>query len=275
MFSMPLAAPVVRELLRHTLPELEARAKILPLTLREINEALPEGGLPRGGVVELATPRGLARGTSIALSACAAAQAEARRRGGDATDGDWCAWLDPSGTLYAPAVARAGVDLGRLLVVRPPLEALAKVAARMALSRAFVVLVIDAAGVPGARRAAPSPERRGRDAERLASPEEDLSRWVNVVRKLALALEGSDGTILLLTDRQAARPLPLPVAMRIEMERVAEDRLSIRVAKDRRGQVTSPATVMLRDEPAEPRPSLERTAGAEPRPSLARALRSA
>jgi recombination protein RecA len=254
--------------------------------IQEINEVLPEGGLPRGGVVELATPRGLARGTSIALSACASAQAEARLRGGDATEGAWCAWLDPSGTLYAPAVARAGVDLGRLLVVRPQPEALAKVAVRMALSRAFMVLVIDAAGVPGAARAAPA---RGRDAGRLASPEEDLSRWVNVVRKLALAIEGGEGTILLLTDRQAARPMPLPVAMRIEVERVAEDRLSVRVAKDRRGRVTSPVTVALRHgggasgstlegmANADPRPAVaERTANAEAGPTVARAaLRSA
>jgi hypothetical protein len=277
---MSLSAPLARDLLRHTIPEFEARAKTLPLGIQEINDALPEGGLPRGAVVEIAAPRGLGRGTSLALSACAAAQAEARTRGAGATDGAWCAWVDPSGSLFAPAVARAGVDLGRLLVVRPPPEMLAKVAVRVALSRAFAVLVIDTVGVPGAlgQGAASGPQGGRGGAPVIGRREEDLARWVNVVRKLALALEGSDGTILLLTDRQAARPMPLPVAMRLELERTAEDRLMLRVAKDRRGRVTSPTQVVLSGRPAldrlakaEPRAALERTAKAEPRPPLARA----
>lgn len=246
VFSMPLPAPIARDLLRHTLPELEARAKALPLGLAEINEVLPEGGLPRGGVIEIASPRGLARATSIALSACAAAQAEARLRGGEATDGAWCAWIDPTGSLFAPAVEAAGVDLGRLLVVRPPLETLARVAVRMALSRAFLVLVVDTVGVPGARQAArgaPARSERARAAQ--AAEGEDLGRWINVVRKLSVAVEGSDAAVLLLTDRLAARPMPLPVSMRLEVDRLDAGRLSVRVAKDKRGRVTAPSAVPL------------------------------
>ncbi|EYF01772.1 recombinase A [Chondromyces apiculatus] len=254
---MPLPATISRDLLRHTLPELEPRAKALPLGLEEINEVLPEGGLPRGGVVEIASPRGLARATSIALSACAAAQAEAKLRGGEGTQGAWCAWIDATSTLYAPAVAAAGVDLDRLLVVRPPLESLARVAVRMATSRAFVLLVVDTVGVPGARGAAGlsrgAPEARGRAAGRYersrgsdAGEGADLGRWLNVVRKLAVAVEGSDAAVLLLTDRLAARPMPLPVAMRIEVDRLDEGRLSVRVAKDRRGRITAPSAVPLR-----------------------------
>jgi recombination protein RecA len=66
-------------------------------------------------------------------------------------------------------------------------------------------------------------------------------------------MEGSDGAVLLLTDRLAARPMPLPVAMRIEVERPAEDRLTVRVAKDRRGRVTAPAPVPLCAEPPKDR----------------------
>lgn len=244
VFSMPLPTTIARDLLRHTLPELEPRAKALPLDLVEINEVLPEGGLPRGGVVEIASPRGLARATSIALSACAAAQAEARLKGGEDTEGAWCAWIDPSASLFAPAVAAAGVDLGRLLVVRPPLEALARVAVRMALSRAFLVLVVDTVGVPGAKGATSKQAGRGARGQR-AEEGEDLGRWINVVRKLSVAVEGSDATVLLMTDRLAARPMPLPVAMRLEVDRLDEGRLSVRVAKDRRGRVTQPAAVPL------------------------------
>ncbi|UQA55817.1 recombinase A [Polyangium aurulentum] len=239
MFSMRRAAlaqeavdPRRRELLQHALvhPAIEGlsgRAKALPLGLRPVDETLPEGGLPRGAVVEISAPQGLARSTTLALSLCASAQAEARMRGESDTQGAFCAWLDPTSTLFAPAVARAGVDLGRLLVVRPNPEDLARVAVRVASSHAFAVVVVDTAGIPGSRG-------EGR-----------LDRWVNVVRRLALAVEGSDTTLLLLTDAAASRAMPLPTAMRIELERLAEDRIGLRVAKDRRGRVTAPQTIDL------------------------------
>jgi hypothetical protein len=48
----------------------------------------------------------------------------------------------------------------------------------------------------------------------------DLNRWGTIVRRLALAVERSDTTVLLLTDTLAHRAMPLPVAMRIELEHV-------------------------------------------------------
>lgn len=130
-------------------------------------------------------------------------------------------------SLFAPAVARAGVDLARLLVVRPPSDALARVAVKVAESGAFSVVVIDTAGVPG------------------VSQGERLDRWPNVVRRLALAIERSDSTVLLLTDRLAARSMPLPVAMRLEVDRTAEDDVSVRVAKERRGRVSAATNIKL------------------------------
>lgn len=204
-----------------------SRSKALPLGLRSVDEALPEGGLPRGAVVELSAPQGLARATTLALSLCASAQAEARHRSNDDTQGAWCAWLDPTATLFAPGAVRAGVDLERLLVIRPALEDLARVAVRVAQSQAFSVVVIDTAGVPGCRG------------------EMRLDRWVTIVRRLALAIEGTDTTILLLTDANASRAMPLPAAMRIEIERLAEDKLGLRVAKDRAGRVTGSCAIDL------------------------------
>lgn len=219
------------------LGEAAARAKTLPIRLGGIDNVLPEGGLPRGAVVEIAAPRGLARATTVALRACASAQSEARLRGGPGTAGAWCAWLDPTGTLFAPGVVGAGVDLERLLVVRSPSDAVARVAVRVAASRAFAVVVVDLAGVPGMGR--------------LEAP--DPSRWARtVVRRLALATEGSDTTIILLTDSLVPRAMPLPVAMRLELERPEEERLVLRVAKDRRGRVTSPSSVSLRGLTSEP-----------------------
>ena len=100
----------------------DASSGVLPLGLPSIDAVLPDGGLPRGAIVELSAPHGLARATTLALAACASAQAEARIRGAAGTEGAWCAWIDCDGSLFAPAVMRAGVDAARLLVVRPPAE---------------------------------------------------------------------------------------------------------------------------------------------------------
>ena len=214
-------------LVRPGLSTSAGQAKVLPLGLRSVDDALPEGGLSRGVVVELSAPQGLARATTLALALCASAQADARHRGSDDTQGAWCAWLDPTATLFAPGAVRAGVDLERLLVIRPGFGDLARVAVRVAQSHAFSVVVIDTAGVPGCRG------------------ETRLDRWVTIVRRLALAVEGSDTTILLLTDANASRAMPLPAAMRIELERLAEDKLSLRVAKDRAGRVTGSCAIDL------------------------------
>jgi recombination protein RecA len=195
-------------------------------------------------VVELAAPYGLAKATSIALATCAAAQEEARLRGGEETVGAWCAWIEPSRegddrtSLFAPAVVKAGVDLGRLLVIRPPAEDLGRVAARVAQGRVFSVIVVDLAGVPGRKT------------------EARLDRWTNAVRRLALAVEGVETTVLLLTDALTPRALPLPVALRLEVERPAADRLRVTVAKDRRGRVAAAKPVAL------PRPVTAAVAGA-------------
>lgn len=221
--------------------DVEGGTRVLPLRFGGIDALLPDGGLPRGAVVELAAPYGLARATSMALAACASAQAEAKLRGGEGTAGAWCAWIDPTAeasgadkgaekgppptSLFAPAAARAGVDLTRLLVIRPPLEALSRVAARTAQSRVFSVIVVDLVGVPGRR------------------PEVRLDRWVNPIRRLAMAVTGMETTIILLTDALAPRPLPLPVALRLELERAGVDRLLVSVAKDRRGRVSPPRSI--------------------------------
>jgi recombination protein RecA len=141
----------------------------------------------------------------------------------------WCAFIDPSGTLYGPGVAATGVELSRLLIVRPPLEALSRVALRLAESSAFAVVVIDLMGVVG---------------ERVAAP---LGTWPRVVRRLALAIEGAGAanSVLLLTRAADRRPLSLPVGQRIELSRPSAERLMVRVAKDQRGRVSSPQSVAL------------------------------
>jgi recombination protein RecA len=229
MFSIGMALPrqVLERLPAHLLRGAvnmaeNAAPQGLALGLGELDRALPDGGLLRGAVVELSVAGGAALATSVGLAACRSAQVEGRRRGGDSP---WCAFLDPSGTLHGPAVAEAGVVLERLLVVRPPIEALARASLRVAESHAFAVVVIDTVGVPG------------------CPVHVSLGSWPRIVRRLALAVEGTSACVLLVTDGSQSRPLPLPVAQRIELARPARDELRLRVAKDKYGRISSPRSI--------------------------------
>jgi recombination protein RecA len=138
-------------------------------------------------------------------------------------------------------VAAAGVELSRLLVVRPPLPALSRVALRLAESEAFAVVVVDLTGVVGGRVSVP------------------LGTWPRVVRRLAMAIEGTGHSVLLLTREADRRPLPLPVAQRLELARPAADKLMVRLAKDQRGRI-SPARPVVWSRPGSfpsPRPENE------------------
>jgi hypothetical protein len=202
----------------------------LPLGWPELDAALPDGGLPRG-VVELASLHALGGATSIALAAVRAAQRKNPKA--------WCAWLDPEGTLYAPGVAMAGVDLARLLIVRPPRAELARFAVKVAGARACDVVVVDMAPVPGA----------GDMSATTVSTKKKAWPSELVVRKLALAAEEANASILLLTDSEVPRAVPWPVALRLELSR-APDAIDVRVAKDRRGRTALAKTkVSLKTRP--------------------------
>ena len=166
-----------------------ARSSHKPLPMgSEIEPLLPDGGLPRGSVIELSAPNGLGTLTRFALTACAKAQEEGRQRCGESV---WCAWIDPNQTLYAPSVQAFGVDLERLLFVRSPRTAMLRVALQLAQARIFPVLVIDVSGVPGTTDGT------------LAPRTESLSAWVRAARRLALSIEMSKTIVLLITDADA------------------------------------------------------------------------
>lgn len=83
------------------------RSGALSCGLAAVDEALPAGGFPRGTLSELRG--GPASGkTATALSLVALLPG-----------GELAAFVDGTGELYPPAVAALGVDLGRLLLVRP------------------------------------------------------------------------------------------------------------------------------------------------------------
>jgi recombination protein RecA len=199
---------------------------------RPLSLVLPDEGFPQGAVVELAAPANLGQGVSVALTACAASQEQARSNGGESV---WCAFVDPYRTLHGPAVLASGVGLDHLLVVRPQISMLARVALKIASSQIFSVVVIDLAGVPGVAR---EPAR------------ED---WSRIVRRLGLAVENGRSIILVLTDANCHRQLALPVAMRVLLERMDREQLSVHVARERGGRITAPRSV------AWTRPKIERS----------------
>jgi len=183
-----------------------------------LEAGLPDRGLARGHVVQLAALHPGAFTTTLALRACVSAQQQGHSLG---TEVPWCAYLDPSKSLHAPGVAEFGLRLDRLLVVTPELQTLTSVALRVVRSSVFAVVVIDMAGGLG------------------FSGGRSLNAWVRVIRQMALALEGQRTVVLLLTDANSQAPLPLPVAQRIELRRSHLNQLELRVAKDRWGRVTS------------------------------------
>jgi recombination protein RecA len=187
----------------------------------ELDAVLPDRGLPCG-VVELSAPQALGGSTSVALAAIRAGQGRSRGAA-------WCAWIDPERTLHAPGLLAAGVALERLLVVSPPRVKLGHVAVTVASSGAFEVVAVDFDVVP-ATHAAPTGYERKNKNKRAWAPEV-------LVRKLALTAESNGVTVLLLTDAAKPRPVPWPVALRLELSRPSLEELEVRIGKDKRGRV--------------------------------------
>lgn len=88
----------------------EAAPKVLalPTGFRSLDAALGIGGLPRGQITEFLGPLTAGKTT---LAACLVAQTQRL--------GEEAAYLDLGGVLDADYLARCGVDLDRLVVVRP------------------------------------------------------------------------------------------------------------------------------------------------------------
>jgi recombination protein RecA len=201
------------------LDELRERLKVpLPPSGRRFIEppvwfakALPDGGFPAGAVTELTAPRALGGATLIATQAIALAQKES---------GVTCAWLDPEASLHAPGLLQQGVDLSRLLVVRPPRERLRAVAVRIARSGAVAMMVVDFH--PIGAKVAPPPRSMNDD------------RWV---RRLQLGCEEGSTAALLITDARAKQAAPMPVALKLSLEHLKPRLLRVTVLKERAGRV--------------------------------------
>lgn len=100
-----------------------------------LDARLPGGGWPTSSLVEvLLETEGLGE-VQLFMPALVACQ----RRAGEIP---WLVWIAPPHEPYAPALAQQGIDLGRLLVVRPPSATEALWAAEQALSSGVCAAVL-------------------------------------------------------------------------------------------------------------------------------------
>lgn len=210
----------------HALLEIQSAERVLPLGIPALDAVLPRGGLIQGSVIELQVQGAGSAATSFALCACRAAQqagglqmAARHRAPMFDTQRPWCAFIDTSASLFAPGVARLGVELEQLLVVRPTGDAIERVAIRIAEAKAISLLVIDLRGALGGLPVA-------------------SQRWPRTVRRLALAVRSLGTCVLVITPSEPRSALPLPVAMRLEFSRARAESFELRVAKERSGRLS-------------------------------------
>lgn len=192
----------------------KGRAPLVEFSLSQVWQEKLSRGEFAPGVIELSSEGGIALGTSVALRACLRIQQDARSAFGVVP---WCAFIDPTSSLYAPGVHASGVDLQRLLVVRPDEENIVRATLRLIESKVFPLVVVDLKGLPG------------------ESFEPSLNSWVRVVRRISRALEGTSHSVLLLTDKNARRTLPLPVTERLLLSRRSVTGLQVTVSKSLSG----------------------------------------
>lgn len=204
-----VVGPGVVEQLRERIRQLQAAPRSYVATLRTGVEAfdalLPSGGFPLGQAVELCGEAASGR-TSLALRAVAAAHRERRL----------CAYVDGARELYPPAAAAMGVDLERLLIVRPKAqEQLVWAAVQLARSGAFACVVLDLTR-------SPTVDARKTPGVRLTQPES---------RKLADAAVKGGGLLLLLTSPES----PADGMLRLRTEARGVSGLSVEVVRSRQG----------------------------------------
>lgn len=168
-----------RALQRAGLPGTSDRIGCIPTTFSELDAVLTEsrfrggGGLPRGRITEIVGP---ATSGKVTLAAKVVAAAHRER-------GALAAWLDLSRTCDPDYLHRCGVDLSRLLVVRPEdgRDALA-ITLHLVESNTLAVLIFD--GVV--------------DLMRLASDDESL--MTGALERLGIVVTRTLTAVLFLSE---------------------------------------------------------------------------
>lgn len=201
-----IASPLSAELLSH--PDLWRASELacvaapsLPTGFPGLDAELPGGGWPTGKLTEiLPAHEGIGE---LRLLACALA--------GLSAAGKRLAWIDPPHRPYAPALAAAGIELARLVIVRTRTAQEALWAVEQALaSRAFGAVL----AWPGAAK-------------------------YSELRRLQLAAEGSRVLAVLFRPGKAAAE-PSPASLRIALANAAGGGLAAHILKRRGAPLAQP-----------------------------------
>jgi hypothetical protein len=102
-----------------------------------LDARLPGGGWPTASLIEVLLDESGLGEVQLFLPALVACQ---RRNGTE--DSPWIVWIAPPHEPYAPALAQQGIELGRLLVVRPNSATEALWAAEQALGSGVCAAVL-------------------------------------------------------------------------------------------------------------------------------------
>lgn len=145
------------------------------------------GGLVRGQLHEIVAPPS-AGGTALFRAALAAATRA----------GELCALIDPADAFEPRGAAAAGIDLRRLLWVRPKAIAQALRAAEIALESRFSLVAIDLGDFPPAAAPAPRGVHLVRTAAARKADRPGSSPWARLARRAE-----KHGGVLLVLARAA------------------------------------------------------------------------
>jgi protein ImuA len=221
---------------------LSAIACAVPTGFDALDRELPGGGWPRGALTELLAARAGIGELQLVLPALGALSWAGKR----------IVWLSPPHLPYAPALAAGGIDLARLVLVRPP----------------------------GGRNTRDAMRRDTRDAMRrntLWAAEQVLRSacchalvaWLpharyEELRRLAVAAEASRAWVALFRPPEAAHGAS-PAALRLLLE-ASMNEISVRILK-RRGAPAAAALVLAVKRPVH---ALGRTSFSAPAAGRAR-----
>jgi hypothetical protein len=216
----------------------------LPTGFRVLDELL-EGGLPRGGLTEVIAP-GSAGATTLAYRLCL-----------EVTRSAQVAWIDLPDALDPASAAAAGIDLERMLWVRPPDLGAALVAAELVLGMGgFPLVLLDVGSDAAAHHVARPPTER-RHARRSPASNRALAAphtWLRLTRAAA----GSRSALLVLRRSRRGPLLGSFAAVRLDLSAAAPrwDRakgapellagLDLNVSVARRRGATQSSTVRVR-----------------------------
>lgn len=178
---------------------------VFPSGYQALDAILPGGGWPRAGLTEIVVERWGTGELQLIVPLLRQFSAEQHARRG------WIAWIAPPYIPYAPALADAGIDVARLLLVHADIDSEALWAAEQALVSASCQVVL-----AWSRNAAHRQLRRLQLAAEdegvpciLFRPPEALGGASPAVLKLYLGA-GAHGRLDLIKSR-GGRPLSLPL----------------------------------------------------------------